>query len=105
MAQHHAGARFTVFDTVLLGRKPYIKFEPAPEDFRIVETIIKQLNLEDLRCATLTSFPAANCKSNAGAGLAQQPQVLLLDEPTSNLDLSNQYEVLAIVREIARKNT
>ena len=34
--------------------------------------------------------------------LAQQPQVLLLDEPTSNLDLRNQYEVLEIVREIAK---
>jgi iron complex transport system ATP-binding protein len=34
--------------------------------------------------------------------LAQQPRVLMLDEPTSNLDLRNQYEVLSIVRDIAK---
>ncbi|NLM51313.1 MAG: ABC transporter ATP-binding protein [Firmicutes bacterium] len=104
VAQHHAGARFTVFDTVLLGRKPYIKFEPAPEDFRIVETIIKQLNLEDLALRYIDELSGGELqKVMLARALAQQPQVLLLDEPTSNLDLSNQYEVLAIVREIAKK--
>lgn len=36
--------------------------------------------------------------------LAQQPKVLMLDEPTSNLDLKNQYEVMSVIREIAVEN-
>lgn len=35
--------------------------------------------------------------------LVQQPKLLLLDEPTSNLDLRNQYEVLSLVREVCRE--
>ena len=37
--------------------------------------------------------------------LAQQPKVLLLDEPTSSLDIQNQYQVLDIVRDICRTST
>lgn len=103
VAQHNAGARFTVFDTVLLGRKPYIKFEPTQEDIRIVEKVIKRMKLEDFALRYLDEISGGELqKVMLARALAQQPQVLLLDEPTSNLDLKNQYEVLEIIQDIAR---
>lgn len=103
VAQHNGAARFTVFDTVLLGRKPYIKFEPNQEDIRIVESVIDRMKLRDFALRYIDELSGGELqKVMLARALAQQPQVLLLDEPTSNLDLSNQYEVLAIIREIAR---
>jgi iron complex transport system ATP-binding protein len=47
VAQRNAGDRFTVFDSVLLGRKPYIKMEPSQEDLDITSSVIKRMGLEE----------------------------------------------------------
>lgn len=103
VAQHNEGVRLTAFDTILLGRKPYIKFEPDKKDIQIVESVIRRMKLEDFALRYIDELSGGELqKVMLARALAQQPQVLLLDEPTSNLDLSNQYEVLEIIKDIAR---
>ncbi|MGB4609825.1 MAG: ABC transporter ATP-binding protein [Saccharofermentanales bacterium] len=95
----------TVFDTVLLGRKPYIKWDITLEDRRIVADIINQMGLEKFALRNVSTLSGGEVQIvTLSRALAQQPKVLLLDEPTSNLDLKNQHEVLRIVRKIAEKN-
>ncbi len=104
VAQRNAGGMFTVFDSVLLGRKPYIKLEPKQEDIDITQSVIKRMGLESFALRYVDELSGGEMqKVMLARALAQRPRVLLLDEPTSNLDLRNQYEVLATVREIAKE--
>ncbi len=103
VSQHSAGEQFTVFDSVLLGRKPYIRLEPGKNDIEITESVIERMGLSNFALRYVDELSGGERqKVMLARALAQQPRVLLLDEPTSNLDLRNQYEVLAIVQEIAR---
>jgi iron complex transport system ATP-binding protein len=102
VAQQNEGAQFTVFDAVLLGRKPYIKVNPTAEDHRITRDIIKRMGLESFSLRYIDELSGGELqKVMLARALAQQPKVLMLDEPTSNLDLKNQYEVMGIIRDIA----
>lgn len=97
--------RMTVFDCVLLGRKPYIKLSATQEDLDITEAVIERMGLKKFELRYIDELSGGELqKVMLARALAQQPQVLLLDEPTSNLDLRNQYEVLSIVRELAKSD-
>lgn len=96
-------SRMTVFDTVLLGRKPYIKVDVTDKDLEIVNDILKQLSLEKYSLRYLDELSGGECQKVVIArALAQQPKILLLDEPTSSLDLKNQIEVLDFIQGIAK---
>ncbi|AZV58489.1 ABC transporter ATP-binding protein [Clostridium sp. AWRP] len=101
VSQQQASVRTTVFDSVLLGRKPYIKWNISKEDIEIVNKAVKTLGLEDYSLRYLDELSGGELQKVVIArALAQKPEVLLLDEPTSNLDLKNQLEVIRIIREI-----
>lgn len=90
----------TVFDTALMGRKPYINWKPSPRDFEVVSNIIGKLGLEDLAMRDINELSGGQKQKVVMArALAQEPKILLLDEPTSDLDLKYQLEVMDIVKE------
>jgi iron complex transport system ATP-binding protein len=102
VAQKNESDRFTVYDAVLLGRKPYITLNATKEDHSIVSDILEKMNLKNYALRYLDELSGGELqKVMLARALAQQPSILMLDEPTSSLDLKNQYEVLGIVREIA----
>jgi len=88
----------TVFDAVLLGRKPHIKWEVSDRDIEITHKVLKLLNLEDYALRYTNELSGGELqKVIIARALVQEPQILLLDEPTNNLDLKNQLEVMKII--------
>ena len=104
VAQKNEMSHATVFDCVLLGRKPYMKWGVSREDIEICEKVIRRVGLEDFRVRSLDELSGGELqKVMLARALVQQPKLLLLDEPTSNLDPRNQYEMMALVQQIARE--
>lgn len=94
----------SVFDAVLLGRKPYIKWDITRQDLDIVHDVMKSLGLEDFALRNVDELSGGEAQKVAIArALAQQSDVLMFDEPTSNLDLKNQLEVVGIIKNIVRE--
>ena len=106
VSQNIPSTQMTVHDVVMLGRRPYMRWGFTEEDHRIVHEAMDRLHLSDMRARFLNELSGGERqKVMLARALAQQPKVLLLDEPTSSLDIQNQYQVLDIVRDICRTST
>jgi len=94
----------TVFDAVLLGRKPYMKFRVGEEDRKKVAEAMKLTGIESLSERYFDELSGGEKqKVLIARALAQETKVLLLDEPTSNLDIKHQLEILELTRSLRGK--
>ena len=101
VAQKSNVTSLTVFDFVLLGRRPYMSFRPEEEDLRIVDEVINQLELGSFALRSVDVLSGGEFQKVVLArALAQQTSNLLLDEPTNNLDPRNQVEVMRAIRRV-----
>jgi iron complex transport system ATP-binding protein len=103
--QRQSETTLTVFETVLLGRRPHMEWRPGPKDLEVTSNIIDMMGLEKMAMRPVTQLSGGEAQKVALArALAQTPEILLLDEPTSNLDLKNQLEVMGLVRKAVKES-
>ncbi len=93
----------TVFDTVLMGRSVKHGWVPSQSDLDSVYDILELMGIEDLSMRSFNELSAGQHQKVAIArGLAQEPEILILDEPTSNLDVKHQVNVLKLLKKLSK---
>lgn len=95
---------FTVFETILLGKIKDLSLIVKDNDIKEVEDIIKLLKLEDFSNKKIKNLSGGERqKVFIAQSLMKNPDILLLDEPTSSLDIKNQYEILDVISKFTKE--
>jgi len=94
----------TVFDAVLMGRRPYITWKPSKKDLEVVADLLMSMDLDGLALRDFDQLSGGEKqKVLLARAFAQNPDYLLFDEPTSNLDLRHQMEVMEMISGMVRE--
>jgi len=94
----------TVVDTVLMGRHPHSKWGSFDNDLKVTDETLELMGIKHLSMRIFNELSAGQVqKVMLARGLVQEPQILLLDEPTSNLDIKHQIEVTKILRNLSHE--
>ncbi|MFQ5546544.1 MAG: ABC transporter ATP-binding protein, partial [Acidiferrobacterales bacterium] len=101
---HNAFFPFSVLEAVLMGRTPHMGLfaSPSKSDIAIAEQVLETLNISHLRDAIYTRISGGERQlALIARALAQEPEILIMDEPTASLDFGNQMLVLNQIRRLA----
>ena len=95
---------FTVFETIILGKVKSLNFKLSDQDIMDTYEIMDLLNLRKFENKKISKMSGGEVqKVLIAQALISKPDILLLDEPVSALDLHNQYEILAIIKNLTQK--
>lgn len=99
----HFGA-LSVFDSILMGRISYFGLKAGPEDYEAVEKILREMGLETFAQRNVEELSGGERQKVAIArAMAQEPKLMVFDEPTGNLDIANEQLIMAEAKKLARE--
>ncbi|MCW4014804.1 MAG: ABC transporter ATP-binding protein [Candidatus Bathyarchaeota archaeon] len=94
----------TVFEIVLMGRRPHIAWQSSQKDVEKTWQVLALLGIEHLALRNFNELSGGEQqRALIARSVAQEAKVLLLDEPTSNLDIKHQLEVMELAHELVTK--
>ena len=94
----------TVFDSILMGRVSYFGLKASHEDYMAVEKIIKDMGLESFAQRNVEALSGGERQKIAIArAMAQEPKLMVFDEPTGNLDIANEHLIIEEAKKLAKE--
>ena len=99
----HFGA-LTVFDSIMLGRISYFGLKSGDDDYKAVEKILMDMQLEGFAFRMVDELSGGERQKIAIArAMAQEPKMMVFDEPTGNLDIANEQLIIEEARKLAKE--
>lgn len=94
----------SVFETVLLGRLPFMTWAPSETDYQIVDEVLAALQLQHFSTTDIRHISGGERqKVFIARAIAQKTPVILLDEPVTYLDIKHQLEIMTLLQELAQR--
>ena len=94
----------TVFDSILMGRVSYFGLKASPADYEAVEKIMADMGLEAFAHRNVEELSGGERQKIAIArAMAQEPKLMVFDEPTGNLDIANEQCIITEAKKLARE--
>lgn len=107
LPQMHVSAYpYNVRDVAVMGRAPYLSLTSSPSraDYKMAESSLESLGISHLAEKPYTKISGGERQlALLAMVLTQQPEVLLLDEPTSHLDFGNQVKTLRMIKSLSER--
>lgn len=99
----HFGA-LTVFDSIMLGRISYFGLKSGDDDYKAVEKILVDMGLTEYAFRMVDELSGGERQKIAIArAMAQEPKLMVFDEPTGNLDIANEQLIIEEAKKLAKQ--